>query len=44
MNKQLQIFKYSDGDHLDSIRSIDIDGEIWFVAADVTGALGYSTF
>mgnify|MGYP003574992816 CR=1 FL=1 len=40
---QLEIFKYrsSEEEILTEIRTIEIDGEIWFVAADVTRILGY---
>jgi len=39
---QLEIFQFKEGDHFENIRTIDIDGEPWFVAADVAKALGYS--
>jgi prophage antirepressor-like protein len=32
---QLQIFKYEDEEHLDNLTTIDIEGEIWFVASEV---------
>lgn len=32
---QLQIFKYQEENHLDDLTTIDIDGEIWFVASEV---------
>jgi len=32
---QLQIFKYSEEDHLDNLTTVDISGEIWFVASEV---------
>jgi prophage antirepressor-like protein len=40
---QLQIFKYESEEEqmLNQIRTIEIDGEIWFVAKDVAEALGY---
>jgi len=38
---QLEIFKFDHGDHFDSIRTVDIDGEAWFVAIDVANVLGY---
>jgi prophage antirepressor-like protein len=38
---QLEIFKFNAGDHFDTVRTVDIDGEIWFVAADVVKVLGY---
>jgi prophage antirepressor-like protein len=39
---QLEIFKFNAGDHFDNIRTIDRNGEIWFVGSDVTKILGYS--
>jgi len=41
---QLQIFKYeSEEEHmLKQVRTVEIDGEIWFVASDVAKILGYS--
>ena len=39
---QLSIFKYNAGDHFDAVRTVEIDGEIWFVASDVAKVLGYS--
>lgn len=42
MASQLQLFKFANEDHLDNIRTVVIDGEIWFVGADVAAALGYS--
>jgi prophage antirepressor-like protein len=39
---QLEIFKFDHGDHFDAVRTVDIDGEIWFVASDVAKVLGYS--
>lgn len=41
---QVQIFKYeSPEEHiLNQIRTIELDGEVWFVATDVAKALGYS--
>lgn len=41
MATQIEIFKYSEGDHFENIRTIEIDGEIWFVAATVAKILGY---
>jgi prophage antirepressor-like protein len=39
---QLQIFKYQeDQSHFSDIRSIEIEGELWFVANDVAKVLGY---
>ncbi len=39
---QLQIFKYEEENHLDDLTTIEIDGEIWFVASDVCALLGLS--
>jgi prophage antirepressor-like protein len=37
---QLQIFKYEeDEDHLDNLTTIEIDGEIWFIATEVCNLL-----
>lgn len=41
MSPQLQMFKFKNDDHFDDIRTVEIDGEIWFVAADVATTLGY---
>lgn len=41
MKEQLQLFKFSHDGHFDSVRTVIIDGEIWFVASDVAKALGY---
>ena len=40
---QLQIFKYQKEEEqmFDEIRTVDINGEIWFVGSDVAKALGY---
>ena len=40
---QLQIFNYESDEEkmLKQIRTVEIDGEIWFVAKDVATALGY---
>lgn len=40
---QLQIFKFQtpEENRFNAIRTIEIEGEIWFVAADVTNILGY---
>ena len=35
----LQIFK---NDEFGQIRTVDIDGQIWFVGKDIAQALGYS--
>jgi prophage antirepressor-like protein len=32
---QLQIFKYEEEDHLDNLTTIEIDGDIWFLASEV---------
>jgi prophage antirepressor-like protein len=41
---QLSIFKYQSPEEqqLNDIRTVEIDGEIWFVGSDVTSILGYS--
>lgn len=36
---QLLIFKYESGNQLDDLTSVEIDGEFWFVAADVCALL-----
>lgn len=41
MTKQIQMFKYEHDNQLDQVRTVEINGEIWFVAADVANALGY---
>ncbi len=40
---QLQIFKYLSEEEqmLNEIKTVEIDGEIWFVASDVAKSLGY---
>lgn len=40
---QLSVFKYQSPEEemLNEIRSIEIDGEFWFVASDVAKTLGY---
>lgn len=41
---QLQIFKFQSPEEqqLNEIRTVEIDGEIWFVGSDVAKALGYA--
>lgn len=39
---QVVLFKYEYDDMLNDIRTIEIDGEIWFVGADVARILGYA--
>jgi prophage antirepressor-like protein len=41
---QVEIFKFESSEEqmLNEIRTAEIDGEIWFVASDVTNILGYS--
>mgnify|MGYP002152492194 CR=1 FL=1 len=41
---QLAIFKYQSEEEqmLSEIKTVEIDGEIWFVASDVAKTLGYS--
>lgn len=41
MNNQLQMFKYEHDNQLDRVRTVEINGEIWFVASDVAKVLGY---
>lgn len=36
------LFKYEHDNKLDRVRTVEIDGEVWFVAADVAKVLGYS--
>lgn len=38
---QLQIYHYQDQDHHDNVRTIEIDGDIWFVANDICKVLEY---
>lgn len=42
MSSQLQMFKFENEDHFDQVRTVNIDGEVWFIATDVTKVLGYS--
>jgi hypothetical protein len=42
MTKQTMMFKYEHDNQLDQVRTVEIDGEIWFVASDVAKVLGYS--
>ena len=41
---QLSVFKFQSEEEqmLNEIRTVEIDGEIWFVASDVTNILGYA--
>lgn len=40
---QLQVFKYQeDADHFSEVRTVEIEGDVWFVAKDVATLLGYS--
>ena len=39
--ENLLLFKYEENDSFSDIRSIEIDGELWFVGADIATALGY---
>jgi prophage antirepressor-like protein len=39
---QLQVFKYEEENHFNDLRTVEIDGEIWFVANDVCKLLDYS--
>ena len=36
---QLQIFKYEEEDHLDNLTTVDMDGDVWFVASEVCKVL-----
>jgi prophage antirepressor-like protein len=38
---QLQMFSYKEEDQLSKVRTVEIEGEIWFVANDVAKLLGY---
>jgi prophage antirepressor-like protein len=38
---QVLLFKYEEENHFNDFRTVEIDGEIWFVAADVAAVLGY---
>jgi hypothetical protein len=42
MNTQIQLFTFKDEDHFSKVRTVEIDGQPWFVAVDVAKALGYS--
>lgn len=39
---QLEVFKYEEDNHFSEVRTVEIDGEIWFHASDVAAVLGYS--
>jgi prophage antirepressor-like protein len=36
---QVQLFKYEEANHIDNLTTIEIDGEVWFVATDVCALL-----
>lgn len=38
---QLLVFKYEEENHFNDFRTVEIDGEIWFVGNDVAQLLGY---
>jgi len=38
---QIQVFQYEGGNEFSSVRTVIIDGEVWFVASDVCMVLGY---
>lgn len=38
---QLQVFHYEEENHFNDLRTVEIDGEIWFVANDIATLLGY---
>lgn len=40
---QQLIFKYQDENQFSDIRTVEIEGEIWFVARDVAALLGYAS-
>jgi prophage antirepressor-like protein len=40
MALQLLVFKYEEENHFNDFRTVEIDGEIWFVASDVANLLG----
>ena len=42
MQLELSVFKFPDGNHFENIRTVEINGEPWFVAADVAKVLGYA--
>ena len=41
---QLEVFKFKSPEEqqFNDIRTVEIDGEVWFIASDVTNILGYS--
>lgn len=43
MGTQIQMFKYEHDNQLDRVRTVEIDGEVWFVASDVAKVLGYKS-
>ena len=42
MSLQLRIFQFEDADKLSSVRTVEINGEPWFVGKDVASILGYT--
>lgn len=38
---QLTTYNFNDGDRMSNVRTIEFNGEIWFVGVDVTRTLGY---
>jgi len=42
MALQIRLFKYEEENHFNDLRTVEIDGDLWFVAADVAKLLGYS--
>ena len=38
---QLQVYKFKEENHFNDFRTVEIDGDIWFVGADVCNLLGY---
>lgn len=39
---QLQIFQYQESGGINNVRTVEIDGEIWFIGGDVAAVLGYA--
>jgi hypothetical protein len=39
---QVEIFTFEEEDHFSQVRTVEIDGEIWFVGKDVATLLGYT--
>ena len=41
MQLKLQIFEYKSEQQANNVRTIEIDGEVWFVGIDIAKVLGY---